>query len=226
MPARQSTHSRGAGRCRLEVELLSHTPDPERLIERAARTCYDTAHRMSSSDTRAFLRKLFEAGHHSVFEHACATFIIRGVSRACSHQLVRHRLASYSQRSQRYVKEREAVFVTPPSVRAAGAEAEGYYRKSMLAAWDAYLELMSRGVPREDARYVLPNACATEIVMSANFREWLHVLELRLAPDAQWEIAELCRLIHQELMEIAPGVFSLIQPRPRRRNAEKAPRRG
>jgi thymidylate synthase (FAD) len=181
---------------------------------------------MSSSDSRAFLRKLFEAGHHSVFEHACATFRVRGVSRACSHQLVRHRLASYSQRSQRYVKEREAIFVTPPSVRAAGAEAEGFYRKSMLAAWDAYLELMSRGVPREDARYVLPNACATEIVMSANFREWLHVLELRLAPDAQWEIAELCRLIHQKLMEVAPGVFSLIAPRPRRRAAEKVPRRG
>ncbi len=226
MPARQTVRSGGAGRLRLEVELLSHTPDPERLIERAARTCYDTTHRMASSDTRAFLRKLFVAGHHSVFEHAAATFRVRGMSRACSHQLVRHRLASYSQRSQRYVREREAVYVTPPSVRNAGKETETFYGKTMRAAWDAYLELMSRGVPREDARYVLPNACATEIVMSANFREWMHVLEQRLAPDAQWEIAEVCGLIHQKLMDIAPGVFGLIQLRRDRRAADKAPRKG
>jgi thymidylate synthase (FAD) len=226
MPSRQTANVRKPGRCRLEVELLSHTPDPERLIERAARTCYDTTHRMSSSDTRAFLRRLYEAGHHSVFEHAGATFRIRGASRACSHQLVRHRLASYSQRSQRYVKETEAVYVTPPSVRRAGREAEEFYGRTMRAAWGAYLGLMSRGVPREDARYALPNACATEIVMSANFREWLHVLEQRLAPDAQWEIAESCRLVHKKLMEIAPGVFGLIQPRPRRRGAGKVSKRG
>ena len=226
MPVRQRTASRRSGRRELEVELLSHTPDPERLIERAARTCYDTTHRMSSSDTRAFLKKLYEAGHHSVFEHASATFRVRGVSRACSHQLVRHRLASYSQRSQRYVREKEPAFVTPPSVRKAGREAEGRYAKSMRAAWDAYLELMSLGVPGEDARYALPNACATEIVMSANFREWLHVLEQRLAPDAQWEIAELCGVIHDKLMEIAPGVFGLVQPRPRARAAGKASGRG
>jgi thymidylate synthase (FAD) len=85
---------------------------------------------------------------------------------------------------------------------------------------------MSRGVPREDARYVLPNSCATEIVMSANFREWLHVLEQRLAPDAQWEIAELSRLIHQKLMEVAPGVFGLIEQRPRRLAGKTARRRG
>ncbi len=226
MSAGQSERTRGTGRCRLEVELLSHTPEPERLIERAARTCYDTAHRMSSSDTRAFLRKLYEAGHHSVFEHASATVRVKGLSRACSHQLVRHRLASYSQRSQRYVKEREAAFVTPPSVRAAGPEAERFYRKSMLGAWEAYEGLMSRGVPREDARYALPNACATELVMSANFREWMHVLELRLAPDAQWEIAELCGMVHRKLMGVAPGVFGLVETRPRRRAVDRKPAKG
>ena len=226
MPVKPRKVSRRPGGRGLEVELLSHTPDPERLIERAARTCYDTTHRMSSSDTRAFLKRLYDAGHHSVFEHAGATFRVRGVSRACSHQLVRHRLASYSQRSQRYVKEKEPAFVTPPSVRKAGGKAAGCYNKSMRAAWDAYLELMSLGVPREDARYVLPNACATEMVMSANFREWLHVLEQRLAPDAQWEIAELCGVIHGKLMKIAPGVFGLIQPKPRRRATDKTSGRG
>jgi thymidylate synthase (FAD) len=217
MPARQKGKPRERKHGALEVELLSHSPDPERLIERAARTCYDTTHRMSSSDTRAFLKKLFEARHHSVFEHASATFRIRGISRACSHQLVRHRLASYSQRSQRYVMEKEPAFVTPPSVHKAGSSAADFYEKSMESAWGAYLELISRGVPREDARYVLPNACETEIVVSANFREWLHILEQRLAPDAQWEIGELCRLMHEKLKEIAPAVFSLIEPRPRKR---------
>jgi thymidylate synthase (FAD) len=200
----------------IEVELLSYSPDPERLIERAARTCYDTTHRMSSSDTRVFLKKLFDAGHHSVFEHASATFRVSGVSRACTHQLVRHRLASYSQRSQRYVMEKTPLYVRPPSIYRAGQDAVGLYRKAIEYAWDAYLKLVSAGVPREDARYLLPNACASELVMSANFREWLHVLRQRLAPDAQWEIAELCRLIHEKLMEIAPSVFGLLEPPARR----------
>jgi thymidylate synthase (FAD) len=200
----------------IEVELLSYSPDPERLIERAARTCYDTTHRMSSSDTRVFLKRLFDAGHHSVFEHASATFRVSGVSRACTHQLVRHRLASYSQRSQRYVMEKTASYVTPPTILKAGQGTAGLYRKAIESAWDAYLKLVAAGVPREDARYLLPNACASELVMSANFREWLHVLRQRLAPDAQWEIAELCRLIHEKLMEIAPSVFGLIEPPARR----------
>jgi thymidylate synthase (FAD) len=195
----------------MEVELVSVTPDAERLIETAARTCYDTTDRISSSDTRVFIKKLFDAGHLSVFEHASATFRISGVSRACSHQLVRHRLASYSQRSQRHVLETRASYVTPPAIERAGELAMSIFRSSMEAAWRAYSQLMKHGVPREDARYVLPNACTTELVMSANFREWLHVLNERLAPDAQWEIRELCRLIHEKLKEIAPSVFTLIE---------------
>lgn len=202
----------------MEVELLSATPDSERLIETAARTCYDTTDRMSSSDRRVFIKKLFDAGHLSVFEHASATFGIKGISRACSHQLVRHRLASYSQRSQRHVRETEASYVTPPTVERAGQPAAEVFRGAMEASWRAYSELMKHGIPREDARYVLPNACTTELVMSANFREWLHVLNERLASDAQWEIRELCRLIHEKLRQIAPSVFTLIEPGSRNRS--------
>jgi thymidylate synthase (FAD) len=196
----------------MEVELISATPNAECLIENAARTCYNTTDSMSSSNTRVFIKKLFDAGHLSVFEHASATFRIRGISRACSHQLVRHRLASYSQRSQRHVRETDVSYVTPPTIDQAGESASGVFRNSMEASWKAYSELMKVGVPREDARYVLPNACTTELVMSANFREWLHVLNERLASDAQWEIRELCRVIHGKLKEIAPSVFALVEP--------------
>ncbi|MCX5800600.1 MAG: FAD-dependent thymidylate synthase [Candidatus Eisenbacteria bacterium] len=196
----------------MKVELISATPDAERVIEISARTCYDTTDRMASSDRQVFIRKLFDAGHLSVFEHASATFRIRGISRACSHQLVRHRLASYSQRSQRHVRETQASYVTPPTVERAGERSAGLFRSAMDASWKAYCELMKEGIPREDARYVLPNACTTELVMSANFREWLHVLRERLASDAQWEIRELCRLIHEKLKEIAPSVFTLVEP--------------
>jgi len=202
----------------MEVELISATPDAERLIETAARTCYDTTDRMSSSDKGVFIRKLFEAGHLSVFEHACATFRIKGISRACSHQLVRHRLASYSQRSQRHVKEMQISYVTPPTVERAGEPARRMFRDAMEASWMAYSELMKQGIFREDARYVLPNACTTELVMSANFREWLHVLNERLGSDAQWEIRELCTLIHEKLKEIAPSVFTLIEPGPTKKS--------
>lgn len=221
MPTSNEGRRRGRRPNLMKVELIACSPDPERLIEKAARTCYDTTHRMSSSDTRAFLKRLFQAGHHSVFEHATATFRVSGVSRACTHQLVRHRLASYSQRSQRYVMEKEPSYVTPQSVLDSGREVASVYLNAMDSAWEAYLKLIGAGVPREDARYVLPNACTSEIVMSANFREWLHILKHRLAPDAQWEIAELCRLIHEALMEVAPAVFSLIEPLPaeRQRNA-------
>jgi thymidylate synthase (FAD) len=196
----------------MQVELISATPDAERLIERAARTCYDTADKMSSSDTPTFLRKLFKAGHLSVFEHASATFRIGGISRACSHQLVRHRLASYSQRSQRHVAERQASYVVPPRVEKSEEAVREAFRSSMEASWNSYAELIRLGIPKEDARYVLPNACTTELVMSANFREWLHILRERLASDAQWEIREMSRLIFESLREIAPSVFGLIDP--------------
>jgi len=190
----------------LEVELLAFTPEPERLIERAGRTCYDTGERAGEGTPARFIRMLIGRGHLSVLEHASATVRIRGVSRALTHQLVRHRLASYSQRSQRYVSEKGFDYVTPPAV-AADAAARKEFDDAVERARAAYERLVELGVRREDARFVLPNATATEIVMTANFREWRHFVRLRGEPSAQWEIRELAVAILKALQGLAPAAF-------------------
>ncbi len=191
----------------MEVELLTITPDAEKLIEAAGRTCYDTGDRAGADSAARFIRMLIRRGHLSVLEHAAATFRIRGVSRALTHQLVRHRLASYSQRSQRYVGEAGFPYVTPPSV-AASDDAHRAFDDAVENARAAYENLIGMGVPREDARFVLPNATATEIVMTANFREWRHVLALRGHASAQWEIRRLAIAILKELQREAPATFA------------------
>jgi thymidylate synthase (FAD) len=190
----------------MEVELLTITADAERLIEAAGRTCYDTGERAGTDTAERFIRMLISRGHLSVLEHAVATFRVRGVSRALTHQLVRHRLASFSQRSQRYVGEAGFPYVTPPTV-AANDEAKRVFDEAVENARVAYEKLASLGVKREDARFVLPNATATEIVMSANFREWRHVVELRGDRAAQWEIRRLAVAILKILKEKAPATF-------------------
>jgi len=170
------------------------------LIEAAGRTCYDTGDRAGADSAAKFIRMLIRRGHLSVLEHAAATFRIRGASRALTHQLVRHRLASYSQRSQRYVGEAGFPYVTPPSV-AASDDAHRAFDEAVENARAAYEKLIGMGVPREDARFVLPNATATEIVMTANLREWRHVLALRGHATAQWEIRRLAIAILKQLKE-------------------------
>ena len=191
----------------MEVELLTITPDAEKLIEAAGRTCYDTGDRAGVDSAAKFIRMLIRRGHVSVLEHAAATFRIRGVSRTLTHQLVRHRLASYSQRSQRYVGEAGFPYVTPPSV-AQNADAHRVFDDAVENARAAYEKLIGMGVPREDARFVLPNATATEVVMTANFREWRHVLALRGHASAQWEIRRLAIAILKELKKAAPATFA------------------
>ena len=174
----------------MEVELLTITPDAERLIEAAGRTCYDTGDRAGADTAAKFIRMLIRRGHLSVLEHASATFRVRGVSRALTHQLVRHRLASYSQRSQRYVKEDGFGYVTPPGI-SENEEAGRVYEEFVETVRDTYNRLLELGVFPEDARFVLPNATATEIVITANFREWRHIIGLRGEAAAQWEIRRL-----------------------------------
>ncbi|HDN78921.1 MAG: FAD-dependent thymidylate synthase [Chloroflexi bacterium] len=194
----------------MEVRLLaiSHflygEGSPEGLIEHAGRVCYRSK---SKGDPSSFIRKRIREGHESIIEHAVATFEIKGISRACSHQLVRHRLASYSQESQRYVRLDKPDYITPPSI-AANPEALAKYREFMEKAWSYYRELMEMGIPKQDARFVLPNATATRIVMSANFREWRHFIKVRLDPRAQWEIRELARRILSILYRVAPSIFA------------------
>ena len=191
----------------MKVELLAITPDCEKVIEHAGRTCYMSLAKMNSDSAPGFVRTLVTRGHHSVLEHAYATFVISGISRACTHQLVRHRLCSFSQKSQRYVSESEAGCVVPPSV-AGGDEATAVMREAASAACDAYERLVGLGIPREDARFVLPGGVETEIVMSANFRELRHVIELRGSRHAQWEIRRLAVSMLEILREHAPNVFA------------------
>ena len=194
----------------MKVELISITRDAEKIIELAARTCYDSRHRLYDQVTEKFLHNLMRAGHLSVFEHAWATFDISGISRACSHQLVRHRLATYSQRSQRYVREEGFDYITPPTI-AENEEAVRIYHMTIGALQQAYGSLLKLNIPKEDARFLLPNACATNLVMTANFREWMHIFKLRLTSHAQWEIRELAASILKILQREAPIIFGIFK---------------
>ncbi|MEM2881848.1 MAG: FAD-dependent thymidylate synthase [Candidatus Bathyarchaeia archaeon] len=200
----------------MEVKLLSHTPDPERLIALAARSCVSKrgAHELASEPEEALRRSLsrvLESGHESVIEHAYFTFSIKGVSRACTHQLVRHRIASYSQQSQRYVDLREAGFVIPESVRRSGEALEAF-EAAMRSSAEAYSKLLELGIPPEDARFVLPNATATNIVVTMNARELLHFFGLRCCLKAQWEIRALAQAMLELVRGVAPTIFERAGP--------------
>lgn len=188
----------------MNVEMLAMTPAPERVIERAARTCYRSGDRAGDDTAPALLRKLLAAGHESPFEHATATFRVSGCSRAMTHQLVRHRMTSISQQSQRYVSESAFEYVIPPSVPEGEVEE---YKRDMETIRAMYAKWKAKGLRNEDARFVLPNACASELVLSANFREFRHIFRVRCARQAQWEIREACLRMLRVLHEAAPNVF-------------------
>ncbi|HHQ45216.1 MAG TPA: FAD-dependent thymidylate synthase [Candidatus Altiarchaeales archaeon] len=187
----------------MEVKIVSHTPNPEQLIASSARICYMSEAKTADAD-KTLIRKLRDMGHMSQFEHAVATFDVSGVSRALTHQLVRHRLASYSQQSQRYVDEQGFSYVIPPKVE---GRAKEVFEEAMEAARKSYEKLKELGVPKEDARFVLPNACETRIRVTMNFRELRHFIKLRGEAGAQWEIRELAQIMLKQLKEIAPNAF-------------------
>ena len=197
----------------MDVRLLYHTPDPERAVAAAARLCYapvgagELLDTMSDQAVRRVLRTIIGSGHTSALEHASYTFAIDGVSRALTHQLVRHRLASYNQQSQRYVAfEAEPVFIVPPQVASDPAR-QAVFDAACLASFEAYRALLDAGVSAEDARYVLPNAVETRIVVTMNIRELLHFLELRCCKRAQWEIRDLALRMLDLVEPTAPYVF-------------------
>lgn len=190
----------------MRVELLSITPNAEKLIEEAGRTCYQSSSKASPGSEREFIQKIIENGHHSVLEHAYATFRVTGASRSFTHQLVRHRLCAFSQQSQRYVSERSFSYVEPPSI-AASPKAHAIFERSMANAKEAYTGLQELGIENEDARYVLPNAVQSEIVFSANLRELRHVLYLRCHERAQWEIRNVALEMLRILKKETPAVF-------------------
>lgn len=190
----------------MEVDLLAVTPDAEKVIEEAGRTCYMSHERASDASAARFIRMLVTRGHLSVLEHAAATFRVRGLSRAATHQMVRHRLCSFSQRSQRYVRESGQAPVLPPSIET-NAEAAACFNEAMASAQRAYDRLINLGVPKEDARFVMPNATPSEIVMTANFRELRHIIQVRGSRGAQWEIRAMAAAVLGIMKSIAPNVF-------------------
>ena len=190
----------------MRVELLFITPNAEKLIEEAGRTSYLSFDKQGRDTEKKFIRMLIKNGHHSVLEHAYATFRISGVSRALTHQLVRHRLCSFTQQSQRYVDESNFNYIEPKSIKD-NRKAHSIFLKSIEDAKKVYLELQRLGIKNEDARFVLPNAIESQIVVSANLREWRHIIDLRGTPDAQWEIRNVSIEILNILKKHAPAVF-------------------
>ncbi|MBA7504787.1 Flavin-dependent thymidylate synthase [subsurface metagenome] len=188
----------------VEVKLLAVTPEAERLIESAGRLCWDTQDKTGTVPDR--IQKWIEIGHESMVEHACATFYIRA-SRVLTHELVRHRLASYSQRSQRYVKESELRYIEPAEIKEWGESAHERFEEVMGACWEAYRDLLSKGIKPEIARYVLPNACETQIICTWNFREIRHIIKLRASKRALPEMRAVASEIRRIAKEIAPQVF-------------------
>lgn len=190
----------------MAVRLLAITPDAERLIEQAGRVCWRSELSPTVAGTTAFIQALIRRGHLSPTEHASATFLIEGISRTCSHQLVRHRLASYSQESLRYVEPDDGGFVIPPAIHD-NQPAQERYLAAMGRLWADYEELRRLGVPKEDARFLLPLATETTIALSANFRELRYIIETRCDPHAQWEIRAVATCILELLYAEAPAVF-------------------
>lgn len=195
----------------LEVELIAITPDPEKVIEQAGRTCYLSFDRMDEDSEAGFIRRLIKVGHESPLEHAYATFRIRNCSRAMTHQLVRHRLMAVSQQSQRYVNEDQFAYILPETMPPEYVED---FHQDMKTIQQMYRKWRDRGLKKEDARFVLPNACVSEIVVSADFREWRHIFKLRLSPKAQWEIRKACGMMLAILKHRAPACFEDIAADP------------
>jgi len=199
------------------VQLLTHTPEPEQVVAAAARLCYSAATvdqllEKSRADRESLLRKILAIGHYSVLEHVSFTFGIEGISRACSHQLVRHRLASYSQQSQRYVSHKERfAAVTPPSI-AERPELAARFAALLDEIHGTYRDLLAAGIPAEDARFVLPNAAETKIVLTMNARELHHFFNLRCCRRAQWEIRDMAKEMLRQARQAAPLLFATAGP--------------
>lgn len=221
----------------MHVELLAHTPEPERVVAAAAKLCYsrtgasDLADTLDPESISKFLTILGELGHESPIEHMSFTFAVEGVSRVLTHQLVRHRIASYSQQSQRYVRLDHFEYITPPEIARDEAAAK-VFQASMTAAQKAYDELVEILKPQiearmiaegvspkkaalnaekaaiEDARFVFPNACETKIVVTMNARSLMNFFRHRCCERAQWEIRALATEMLRLVKQVAPNVFA------------------
>lgn len=225
----------------MKVQLISYTPDADKLIASAAKLCYspvgvdEIGENLTPENTEKFVKMLMNLSHSSPLEHASFTFAIEGVSRALTHQLVRHRIASYSQQSQRYVKLEDFQYIIPPAIES-NPKAKEIYIKAMEEDKKTYDELtnilmeekikkyLEEGIEEkkarqiaekesiEDARYVFPNACETKIVVTMNLRTLIHFFELRCCNRAQWEIRNLAIEMLRLLKGVYPSLFVMSGP--------------
>jgi len=200
----------------MNVKLIGFTPNPEKLPAMAAKLTHDIAKpeeldKSSDKELKSILEHVMNLGHTSVIEHTCFTFAISDVSRSLTHQLVRHRIASYAQQSQRYVNLNEPNYVVPPKI-AKNKSMKKAYEETMENIWEQYNKLSEMGIPAEDARYVLPNAACTNIIFTMNARSLLNFFDLRCCLHAQWEIRQLANKILQEVKKVAPTIFKKAGP--------------
>lgn len=225
----------------MNVTLLAHTPEPEKIIASAAKLCYSSSgidsicDNLTEEKTRNFIDMLVSVGHESVLEHVSFTFGIEGISRACSHQLVRHRIASYSQKSQRYVNENEFEYITPPEIESnyeayvefvrvmneitksyakiADLLTESHKEKFIAGGMDEKSALSkARKLANEDARFILPNACETKIVVTMNVRSLFNFFRHRCCNRAQWEIRAVANEMLRLCLQTAPDIFKYAGP--------------
>lgn len=188
----------------MQVTLIQATPNPIETIAKIASICYDS----DPKSPIGLVKHLYKNGHHSVFEHIYFTFKIEGISRACSHQLVRHRHCSFTQRSQRYCSEDGFGVVMPDSI--GNADARLSFERLMWLIDEHYNGFQMDNIPNEDARYILPNACTTELYLSCNLRELIHIANERLCARAQWEIRDL---VKQMVELVDPALDFMLVPK-------------
>lgn len=225
----------------MKVDLITHTPNPEKIVSAAAKLCYsktgttDILEGLTEDKIQKFIEKLTSIGHESPIEHVSYTFAVEGVSRVLTHQLVRHRIASFSQQSQRYVKLEQFEYIVPPMIKENKAaytifqtamaedqehynalvdELEGSYRTSFID--DGHTEKKAKQMAEkkaiEDARFVFPNACETKIIFTMNARTLMHFFKHRCCERAQWEIREMADRMLSLVKEVSPTLFRYAGP--------------
>lgn len=210
----------------VKVKLLTYTPHPDAVVYYATKLTYttdepvlmwqDIVDNLGSSKYKRRMKKLIHTvlrrGHHSVLEHANFTFLIDGCSRVCTHQFVRHRIASYSHRSHRYTEINSDAFQIPPSIEA-DEKLKTLYMEHVNRSIELYHTLIESGIPKEDARFVILQAVSSPIMVTMNARELIHFFGLRLCTHAQWEIRQAAALMLSEVKKVAPIIFENVGPR-------------
>ena len=195
----------------MNVKLIGFSSNPEKIPAMAAKLTHSIAkpedlEKTSKSELNSILKHVLDLGHTSIIEHTSFTFAISDVSRSLTHQLVRHRIASYAQQSQRYVNLKKPNYVIPPKINA-NKSMKKAYEETMNIIWTQYNKLIDMDMPAEDSRYVLPNAACTNIMVTMNARSLLNFFELRCCLHAQWEIRKLANMMLKLVQKKAPIIF-------------------